>query len=385
MRLLGDGLRRRFSAARLALCVILVAAVIGVLPTPGEAEGVITHDAIVQRAIDLIDTKNYPGLADLLNDYPEVVNYGAMFPDWAYAMGDGNLAEVPHDTIAGQQGKVVPFRAALTANLLHSFRNPGSEEDRKAIAFLFGLISHDDADTPYHFGDDTGPGLQPLTQQAGIPHWAFELGSDLYLAPTLTYGAEWFLPEKALLTAYQTLDPNNVYHMNAAKLRFGRAAHQAQYTLEKAAAVVVDPSLVVETEDGREKLKQFFALMESYTPGGLEHCAGRTAREWQKTWDWLSTYTPVTTISLSPAQPDSDDGAYRQPVTVTLSATDNFDGLIATGPFETMYSLDGGSTYQAYTAPFVIDSKGVHHISVYSVDSLGISEPVRNLTLNIGD
>ena len=280
--------------------MILAVAATGVLPTPGEAEGVITHDAIVQRAIDLIDTENYPGLADLLNDYPEVVNYGAMFPDWAYAMGDGNLAEVPHDTIAGQQGKVGPFRAALTANLLHSFRNPGSEEDRKAIAFLLGLISHDDADTPYHFGDDTGPGLQPLTQQAGIPHWAFELGSDLYLAPTLTYGAEWFLPEEALLAAYKTLDPNDVYHVNAAKLRFGRAAHQAQYTLERAAAVVVDPSLVVETEDGREKLRKFFGLMESYTPGGLEDCARRTAREWQKTWDWLSTYTPVTTLSLSP-------------------------------------------------------------------------------------
>ena len=51
----------------------------------------------------------------------------------------------------------------------------------------------------------------------------------------------------------------------------------------------------------------------------------------------------------------------------------------------TQYSLDGGSTYLPYTGPFVIDSKGVHHISVYSVDSLGISGAVQNLTLNIGD
>ena len=254
--------------------------------------------------------------------------------------------------LPGNKARSVHSGAALTANLLHPFRNPGSEEDRRAIAFLLGLISHDDADTPYHFGDDTGPGLQPLTQQAGIPHWAFELGSDLYLAPALTYGAEWFLPEKALLTAYQTLDPNNVYHMNVAKLRFGRAAHQVQYTLEKAAAVVVDPSLVVGTEAGREKLRGSFSpSWRSTRRAGWSTAPAASPGSGRMTWDWLSTYTPVTTISLSPAQPNSDDGAYRQPVTVTLSATDNFDGLIATGPFTTMYSLDGGSPYRPSPRP----------------------------------
>ena len=176
------GMRHPFPLARNVLCVLLVVATLGE-PTVSQAEGIITHDAIIQRAIDLIDEGAYPGLTDLLNEYSEVVNYGAMFPDWAFAMGDGNLAEVPHDTAAGQQGKIGPFRAALTANLLRSFRDPGSEDDRRAIAFLLGLISHDDADIPYHFGDDTAPDLQPLAAQAGIPHWAFELGSDCTSPP----------------------------------------------------------------------------------------------------------------------------------------------------------------------------------------------------------
>ena len=171
--------------------------------------------------------------------------------------------------------------------------------------------------------------------------------------------------------------------MNAAKLHFGRAAHQAQYTLERAAAGVIDPSLVVGTGDRREKLKEFFGLMESYTPGGLREGAGRTAGEWQKTWDWLSTYAPVTIISLSPAQPDSSDGAYHQPVTVTLSATDTFHGWIDTRPFVTRYSLDDGSTWLSYTGPFVVSPDGVLRISVYSVDSLGNCENVQNVTLPI--
>ena len=383
MKALHVALGRRFPAARLVLCVILVAAATGAPPTLSQAAGIITHDAIVQRAIDLIDAANYPGLADLLNDYPEVVNYGAMFPDWAYAIGKGILAEVAHDTSAGRQGKIGPFRAALTANLLRSFRSPGSEDNRKAVAFLLGVISHDDADIPYHFGDGATTGLQPLAEQAGIPHWAFELGSDLYLSPALTYGVEWLLPEEALLAAYKTLDPNNVYHVNTAKLHFGRAAHQAQYTLERAAAAVVDPGFVL-AGNQKEKLKEYYALMESYAPGGLQHGASRTAKAWQDTWDWLSTYTPVTTMSLSPAQPADNDGAYRQPVIITLSAADNFHGRIDTGPFEIMYSLNGGITYQPYTEPFVISSEGVYHVSAYSVDSFGNSEAVQNLNPTIG-
>jgi hypothetical protein len=160
--------------------------------------------------------------------------------------------------------------------------------------------------------------------------------------------------------------------------------HLGQFTLEAAAAVVVDPCLVFGVGQCREADKKFYTLIESYTPGGVAQCADRTAAAWQKTWDWLSTYAPVTDISLSPAQPDGSNGAYRRPVTVTLSTTDNFHGWIDMGPFEILYSLDGGSTYRSYTAPFLIDSEGVHRISVYSVDSLGNSENVQNLTLTIG-
>jgi hypothetical protein len=375
MRLPDSGLHRRLAKVGLALCMLVA---IAGRPSASQAAGIITHDLITQRAINRINEESYPGLADLLNDYPEVVNYGAMFPDWAYALGDGNLAELAHDTAAGQSGAIGPFRAALTANLLHSFRNPTSQDDRKAVAFLLGLISHDDADIPYHFGDGTGLGLQPLAEQAGIRHMDFELGSDLYLAPTLSSGVDWFLPLGALLAAYKTLDPNDDYHVNATKLRIGRVIHQGQYILESAAALVVDPCLAFGHGECKEESKEFYQLIESYPAGGLQHCAGRTTKGWQDTWDWLSSYTPVTTMTLSPALPGDDTGLDRQPITVTLSATDNFHGWIDTGPFETMYSLDGGATWLTYTGPFVIPPDGVSRFSVYSIDSLGNRETVQS-------
>ncbi|NRF95610.1 hypothetical protein HQN89_32775 [Paenibacillus frigoriresistens] len=36
---------------------------------------------------------------------------------------------------------------------------------------------------------------------------------------------------------------------------------------------------------------------------------------------------PVTTASVSPAQPDGQNGSYVNPVTVTLAATDNLSGV----------------------------------------------------------
>ena len=61
-------------------------------------------------------------------------------------------------------------------------------------------------------------------------------------------------------------------------------------------------------------------------------------------------------------------------MTITLGATDNFDRRIDTGPFETLYSLDAGITYQQYTEPLTISSEGTRNISFYSVDSMGISD-----------
>ena len=78
---------------------------------------------------------------------------GAMFPDWQYALGAAQLPGYDENEVAHWD----PFRDALTAELLAVFKrlpaspDTVSDEDGKAIAFLFGLIAHQEADNPWHF------------------------------------------------------------------------------------------------------------------------------------------------------------------------------------------------------------------------------------------
>jgi hypothetical protein len=334
----------------IAIASLLMLAASGGLTTPSQAAGVINHATIVERAIEALDENQYSELRALLEAHLGVVNYGAMYPDWAYAVS-GRLGEAAHDTGAAKEGTIGPFRATLTAYLLPASReNPQSEDTRKAIAFLLGVISHQEADIPYHFGDSTGMGIQPMAEQAGIPHWQFELLSDVILYDGES--VEWFLPVEALLATYEDVDSENECHVTRLYLYAGRLEQQVQYTLEKVAAVAYDLSLKLGKQEHREKREAIYAFLECYRPGGLQDGADYTVEAWKETWNWLNTYTPVTTMTLSPAQPGGNEGWYRnQPVTIKLGATDNFGRQIDTGPFVTLYSLDGGATYQQYTGP----------------------------------
>ncbi len=75
---------------------------------------------------------------------------------------------------------------------------------------------------------------------------------------------------------------------------------------------------------------------------------------------------PVTTISLSGTQ--GTYGWYRSDVTVTISAVDSGGSGVA----QTEYSLDGGSSWNAYTAPLVFssDTSGIT-IFARSTDNTG--------------
>lgn len=55
--------------------------------------------------------------------------------------------------------------------------------------------------------------------------------------------------------------------------------------------------------------------------------------------------------TMDPSEPSGNNGWYTSPVTVTLSPADIAE-----------YSLDGGSTWNAYHAPVVLDQEGTHHV-----------------------
>ena len=67
---------------------------------------------------------------------------------------------------------------------------------------------------------------------------------------------------------------------------------------------------------------------------------------------------PVTTAVVAQSQPDGQNGWYVHAVTVSLSVYDNLSGAA-----KTEYSLDSGSTWQAYTSPLTFDKDDKYTVS----------------------
>ncbi|WP_158560753.1 DUF7594 domain-containing protein [Paenibacillus contaminans] len=87
---------------------------------------------------------------------------------------------------------------------------------------------------------------------------------------------------------------------------------------------------------------------------------------------------PVTTASVSPAQPDGLRNKYVQPVTVTLSASDAWSGVAATE-----FSLDNGSTWQPYANPIIVAQDGEHRLLYRSTDQAGHVELEKTIAFHI--
>jgi hypothetical protein len=93
------------------------------------------------------------------------------------------------------------------------------------------------------------------------------------------------------------------------------------------------------------------------------------------------TEPPTTLISLSPPAPDGANGWYLSPVTVTLSAQDNEGG---SGVAKTEYSLDNGSSWQAYSLPFVVATDGTSTVLGRSTDNAGnVEDPAASAGFKI--
>ena len=87
---------------------------------------------------------------------------------------------------------------------------------------------------------------------------------------------------------------------------------------------------------------------------------------------------PVTTMTVSPAQPDGTNGWYVHPVMVTLAASDNGSGVASS-----VYSLDGGAAWQTYTGPVTFDRDGEYALSYRSTDHAGNVEAAKTISFKI--
>jgi|GEM_PF-5734818 len=103
---------------------------------------------------------------------------------------------------------------------------------------------------------------------------------------------------------------------------------------------------------------------------------------WGETKTFVLKYdatAPVTTIALNPALPNPT-GWYANDITVTLTCNDVLSGCAAT-----KYSLDSGTTWTAYIAPFTLASdSGSITVQYYTVDNAGnVENTLTSATLKL--
>ncbi|WP_438445432.1 Ig-like domain-containing protein [Gorillibacterium sp. sgz5001074] len=92
----------------------------------------------------------------------------------------------------------------------------------------------------------------------------------------------------------------------------------------------------------------------------------------------LDRTAPVTAAAVSPEQPDGTGGWYVHPVTVALTPQDG-----GTGVTESVYSLDGGTSWLPYSGPVTFGQDGSHSMLYRSIDLAGNREAPKTMSLKL--
>ncbi len=293
---------------------------------PAQAAGIYTHSVFVERAIERLTAYGgYSELVNILNTYPGVVNYGSTFPDTT--LGSFNILGIPipapdeewaetvHDTGGTRSNytkylqylvdkgydrsnsdlqtgyykafledpnytaEIPAYRAALMGQMLQYFNaSPRSFEDEKKIAFLFGLIAHQEADLAWHWTPD--PGWVPLETAA------INLGKSEYDLEIITKQYNGGNNAEFTYASYIKQD------VLAASDAMGS---RRPYCHGPCVAYPDDPILT-----GNFNLGVYWNLpaigadgawdpwIKTYVPGGIDYGSALVAGAWMQTWDKLS-------------------------------------------------------------------------------------------------
>ncbi|MDG0808633.1 OmpL47-type beta-barrel domain-containing protein [Cohnella rhizosphaerae] len=89
------------------------------------------------------------------------------------------------------------------------------------------------------------------------------------------------------------------------------------------------------------------------------------------------TAPPVTTGALTGEYTGT---YYKSAVTATLSAIDYYSGVAST-----VYSLDGGTNWQAYSSPLKFNLEGVYELQYKSIDKAGNTETAKSLSFTLDE
>jgi len=369
MKRLNIGEGRQFLTVRLVLCIIMVLGAVGGTPASSRACGAIAHAHIAEHARDWYEA-SYPDLAAFLRQHPDALKSGTHFPDWCMATNDpywDDIAEDAHDTsnfrvregeILPGSGKTPEFREAYIKYIQSTITPPYDDYDYTAIAFLFGLISHQEADFYWHDNHtnyflSTAQQHDTLGWPCAADHTRVELGFDSFVfwrdgIPTIN----WVWPTDAILAAYRGKGEYGLWMDIDVMLALEPAKASAQMSAAVAGAGYFAACLPWTA-----------ANYWSYQPGGENDLIIRTADAWQKTWypsltistpsqdittrnpDVTITGTvtsltmPTVTISVDGDEPETlevTDGQFEKAITlteqrayaITVTAVDGFEHTV---------------------------------------------------------
>ena len=288
MKLLKGGPHRRFPAARLVLLLILVIAATGGLPTSSQACGIITHHNVTERAAQ-DPYQIYGDLAALVAAYPGEVLYGSVFPDWGYHWNVWNQwqfwAQAWHKA-RSDDAHTEAFLAGYVGHLKATLHSPYTEDDKKAIAFMLGLIAHYEQDEQFH----PQPGdtferflVAARTNEYGpdVAEWLIEEDVDLYVRDayegylTGNYCNGWQLPNNAkqiILAVYTDILGSS--QVTEADLVAGFNCQGSVCNFE-----------AIEPRDIHPWVDNNFL---NYEHGGLLAMVGPTQGRWWRAWEALT-------------------------------------------------------------------------------------------------
>ncbi|OAS22099.1 polysaccharide lyase family 8 super-sandwich domain-containing protein [Paenibacillus oryzisoli] len=92
----------------------------------------------------------------------------------------------------------------------------------------------------------------------------------------------------------------------------------------------------------------------------------------------IDKIAPVTATNVSPLVPDGPNGTYVNPISLTLTSTDNSSGVATTE-----YSLDNGTTWQPYTSTVTLAQQGQISLLYKSTDQAGNVESPQSLSFTL--
>lgn len=415
-----------FCAVRFALSLMIAISMIGVFNKPAQACGLITHHVVSELALNILRRDGYNELYQILNTYPGQLTYGSDFPDWGYA----------YQGVRGEKilGLKVPFwymepgAVSIYSDITHNnpefvelfqrmmfkaINNSSNDEDKKkALAFMFGVISHKEADDYFHGmnnflgaaykdggwndgGLDNGWDIDDFYEFDVKYQTSVEKNVDVFIRDVYEQREEkkWYnlipetnnvcrnwdlpaIPKKVARIIYNDWYKNSFITEAVLLDAFNYAGSICKYerdlmgvTYKSDTDTNYDPMRWIELNFINYAAPNLVSPSIEDQHGGLKDLVHHVALKWELTWDInYNSWKPSATYNRTPVTNGSLD---HWPVTITLQPETgryNEQELLSLKRIFTYYKVDDNE-FQPYTGPFRISTEGVHQISYYTAYS----------------